>query len=416
MNDWTSNKETYIRRLLSELINNPQKNRLTTIEFCDLVKVTYGHRITTPVVERIIGRYSRHYAGVKLDENTHLIYFSAPVKFESFIKVKSMLKFMDNNNAVVASYDFSNGKRMIGDVEVDSWALNNGWICDVIETVITNNWEWLFNFIRFDEVSDYGASLRLLDYVIKDRNINIPQKEPKGFLNYYNEKYGKNPTHFQKALGEFTLGEFAYNLISSHWRYNNIPKEFFIENEKILKKIAINSIKNNDFSVNLQSLLTEIAECNFDKDYYKTISETLNENLGVAENIRLIKNIIDAEQNNRIAKQLQRINALNNTEITINGETRVIVIPQNVDDLVEEGTNQHNCVGYNYNSAIARGQFFIAFLRKKENVNKSYITYQYELSTKSAYQFKYSFNQNIYSDDVNRLFIRELTNRITNLI
>lgn len=416
MYDWNSNKETYIRRLLSELINNPQRKVLTTVEFCNLVKVTYGHRITTPVVERIIGGYSRHYAGVKLDADAHLIYFSAPVNFESFIKVKSMLKFMDSNNAVVASYDFSSGKRMIGDVEVDSWALNNGWICDVIETVITNNWEWLFNFIRFDEVSDYGASLRLLDYVVKDKYIDIPQKEPKGFLNYYNEKYAGNPTHFQKALGEFILGEFTYRLLSYRWNYNSIPREFFTKNEKILKKIAINSIKNNEFSLNLHTLLIEIADHGFDVDGYKKIAETLNENLGVEENIKLVKNIINEEENKCIAKQLQRINALNNTEITINGETRVIVIPQNVEDLVEEGTNQHNCVGYNYNSAIARGHYFIAFLRKKEEVNRSYITYQYELSTKRAYQFKYSFNQSIYSDDVNMLFIKELTNRITNLI
>lgn len=50
-----------------------------------------------------------------------------------------------------------------------------------------------------------------------------------------------------------------------------------------------------------------------------------------------------------------------------------VVFPRNVQDFVNEGINQHNCVG-GYHSPVARGQKVIFFIRKKDNLSKSYIT------------------------------------------
>lgn len=50
-----------------------------------------------------------------------------------------------------------------------------------------------------------------------------------------------------------------------------------------------------------------------------------------------------------------------------------IVFPRSVHDFVQEGNNQHNCVG-GYSSRVERGDCRIFFIRKKDDMDRSYIT------------------------------------------
>lgn len=55
-----------------------------------------------------------------------------------------------------------------------------------------------------------------------------------------------------------------------------------------------------------------------------------------------------------------------------------IVMPQNSHDIINEGQNNHNCVGNgSYARAMAAGNDIIFFLRRKDALDKSYITCEY---------------------------------------
>lgn len=51
-----------------------------------------------------------------------------------------------------------------------------------------------------------------------------------------------------------------------------------------------------------------------------------------------------------------------------------VVIPRCVEDFIAEGRQQDNCVASQYLDCAKDGTTNICFIRKKENLNKSYIT------------------------------------------
>lgn len=53
-----------------------------------------------------------------------------------------------------------------------------------------------------------------------------------------------------------------------------------------------------------------------------------------------------------------------------------IVVPETVEDFIQEGNNQHNCVGH-YSSSVVEGRCIIFFIRKKEAPEESFITAEY---------------------------------------
>lgn len=73
-----------------------------------------------------------------------------------------------------------------------------------------------------------------------------------------------------------------------------------------------------------------------------------------------------------------------------------IVCPKNTNDFVEEGNRQHNCVA-SYARSVADRSCVIFFVRKKDDVNKNYITAEYRRN--SLYQIKYKNNQNVTSEE-----------------
>lgn len=65
----------------------------------------------------------------------------------------------------------------------------------------------------------------------------------------------------------------------------------------------------------------------------------------------------------------------------------VIMIPKTSDDLVKEGKAMRHCVG-SYIDKFATGKSCIAFLRKKEHENESYVTIEFDPIEKEIYQVK----------------------------
>lgn len=61
------------------------------------------------------------------------------------------------------------------------------------------------------------------------------------------------------------------------------------------------------------------------------------------------------------------------TALTFENDNYVVVIPETADEIINEGKNQHNCVG-GYVRDVIRENCNIVFVRQKSNPNISYIT------------------------------------------
>lgn len=121
----------------------------------------------------------------------------------------------------------------------------------------------------------------------------------------------------------------------------------------------------------------------------------LNTNRTIFQNYRIIEQqkFID---NKAFESTLKKLNFLNGECF----DDYVVVVPQNVMDLADEGIQQNNCVGYYYNDSIERGDNCIFFLRKKDKPEKSYITCRYNIEKQDIVECKYKNNFDIDGADV----------------
>ena len=125
----------------------------------------------------------------------------------------------------------------------------------------------------------------------------------------------------------------------------------------------------------------------------------LNTNRTISQNCRIIEQqkFID---NKAFESTLKKLNFLNGKCF----DDYIVVVPQNVMDLIDEGFQQNNCVGYYYNDSIENGDNCIFFLRKKDKPKKSYITCRYSVDNKEVVEARYKNNRDINSADENIIY------------
>ena len=104
-----------------------------------------------------------------------------------------------------------------------------------------------------------------------------------------------------------------------------------------------------------------------------------------------------AKENEYADKVLHTLH-INSVDCIPEDEEYTIVMPDSVRDLVTEGRNQRNCVA-SYVGQIQRKNSIIFFVRKKEDIDESYITAEYDVRIKKLYQIKYRFNNEVYNKD-----------------
>jgi hypothetical protein len=86
----------------------------------------------------------------------------------------------------------------------------------------------------------------------------------------------------------------------------------------------------------------------------------------------------------------------------------IVVVPTKCNELITEGRDQCNCVG-GYVSSVVEHQCNIVFVRKKSEIEKSYITC--EIRNGEIKQFLLKFNGRIYEEsdkDFRRLYQEHL--------
>lgn len=179
-----------------------------------------------------------------------------------------------------------------------------------------------------------------------------------------------------------------YVMLKDYAITENIDKETLFKLLKILKYTVYHLIADE--------ALDDIKEIGELVDVLTTDEnkKLLNTNRTVSQNYRIIEQQ-EFVGNKAFENTLRKLNFMNGKCF---GDY-IIVVPQNVMDLIDEGFQQNNCIGYYYNDSIENGDNCIFFLRKKDRPEKSYITCRYCVDTKEIEEARYKNNRDIDSAD-----------------
>lgn len=119
----------------------------------------------------------------------------------------------------------------------------------------------------------------------------------------------------------------------------------------------------------------------------------------VDENYKLLK---DKEQQELIQKNQKRIKELENLLY----EDYCFIVPTTPKELIDEGKQQHNCVGSYYNNFMSNEIGFIYFIRKKNEPEKSYITCRFNVYIKKTEEARYRFNDEVSKEEDGRAILK----------
>lgn len=190
----------------------------------------------------------------------------------------------------------------------------------------------------------------------------------KEVINKWLERHGTSVDHTIKVISE----------IDNH------------EQQKKLIKIVIHNDSNYYTSSEFDDVVTAVKNgetCIVENEYITVNANTYR---------KILKQREEALRYKNMSEKLCRISDIEKIE----NDRYVIVVPKNLDDLVEEGKRQHNCVGSYYNDSINRGDNQIYFIRKKDDPTKNYITCQYSVCQMHTIQLKKYANNSVDKDIV----------------
>ena len=200
--------------------------------------------------------------------------------------------------------------------------------------------------------------------------------------------------YYQEKLEDSIPKELKpyYAMMKIYIATENIDRETLFKLLKIIKYTVCHL--RADEAVNDIEDLDCLADVLTDKN-----KKLLNTNRTVSQNYRIIEQQ-KFVNNEAFENTLRRLNFMNGKCF----DDYIVVVPQNVMDLVNEGFQQNNCVGYYYNNSIKNGNNCIFFLRKKDKPEKSYITCRYSVNDKAVVEARYKNNRNIDSVDKNIIY------------
>ena len=174
---------------------------------------------------------------------------------------------------------------------------------------------------------------------------------------------------------------------------SELPKEYII---KILRCYKNSLLKYGEYAFDgrykLSNTLNGVAEY---PELIKLIDNQSSFALvakAVSKNYRLLK---DKEQQEQIEKSQKRIKELE----TLIYKDYCFIVPTTPKELIDEGEQQHNCVGSYYNDSMSEGIGFIYFIRKKNEPEKSYITCYFDVYTKKTVEARYKFNDEVFKEE-----------------
>lgn len=228
-------------------------------------------------------------------------------------------------------------------------------------------------------------------------NSKIEAHIPTGFVNWLKEKreifsHG-NMINFllEKQIKEsFSAEWYPYiALILNSLIMNSTNIINFLKTEcgktylKIVKKTLLNSF------CCYRSVVPDYDAFCFLMDNPEEGLKLLDTNRSIERNLRIIREYQNKKEEEVFIKNLTKINFINQ----FTKGNYIVVVPQKLDDLIEEGKQQNNCVGSFYNDNIFCGRDYIYFIRRKDNPKKSVATARYNVSVGKTIELKEKNNK-----------------------
>lgn len=220
---------------------------------------------------------------------------------------------------------------------------------------------------------------------------------PTGYINFldrYNLAIEETSYYYFLLIKEKGYPEEIVKKMIENSKYDNsnLFTVYFLKDNNIdyktyllLKKILINQVKN-DKKLDYQQIKDFIIDyISYENNFILDTNKDFDYNL---TNFREVQKNFMKEM---LAKNLQKLNFLNNIII----DDYIIIVPQSLEDLQNEGKQQNNCVGSYYNKNIMNGENLIYFLRKKETPEKSKVTCRYQISKKSTVESRSKNNSSV---------------------
>lgn len=121
------------------------------------------------------------------------------------------------------------------------------------------------------------------------------------------------------------------------------------------------------------------------------------------------------KENNKYLEQITK-NELQILEIEdMATENYCVVVPRSLEDLIVEGQQQNNCVGYYYCEDISENYSLIYFIRRKDNKSKSVYTCRYDTLENETVEFR-GFNNSAITEKEVLSFLEKIDYRLRSIL
>lgn len=182
--------------------------------------------------------------------------------------------------------------------------------------------------------------------------------------------------------------------------------------EKIIKLYSkYHSIINGYFP---SYIVAEVIN-EFPKESAVVFTKSINMKHTYKANIAALKALEETMQDEALSKQLSKTSKLNDFIPLSGNNSYIIKVPQNVEDLVDEGEQQHNCVGSFYNSSIRSGKNLIYFIREISAPSKSLVTCRYSTYEQKTVEHRIFANQH-WQEPKEKKILAEIDEKIKEIL
>nr|DAI81306.1 MAG TPA: PcfJ like protein [Caudoviricetes sp.] len=283
-----------------------------------------------------------------------------------------------------------------------------------------------FVYLRENNFKEYRDGEAFLSMALQYPELDYNRAMYSFFANY--NKLTKDYLEWCKKEEE-PVNHDSINRYKSIKAYSLIPKDLKPYFAIILAQISIESLELLNTST-LLKLLRIVKYTTFHSDNPKAVysklseliryltiynisDELLNTNRTVFQNYKTYQVYDNESKEGKIGLELRRLNFMNGSLFDGNARnSHVVIIPQTLEDLIDEGKQQNNCVGHYYNESILRGENLILFIRHSNSPKKSYITCRYNIKKQDIVECKYKNNQDVNGYDM--IIIKKAAEMIRN--
>lgn len=274
-----------------------------------------------------------------------------------------------------------------------------------------NNWHFTVSmFADYTNLFTVADKLNSLGYKYHNysdtqyNNLITVEKYFKTFVKYYNED------------NTITISDFVRQYYPRFW-----AEEHNIEINEVFTLDFIKTLLSKNYTEKqLNYIINTICRgaCYYymdnegEFDYWYIIAK-FNEYFEMCDKLEVsyekdfFRGFINAKRMYLVAKQ-----EIDNQSIIDNYKSRnlffeddnfTIVIPQSTDDFKNEATQQHNCVYSCYMSEVVKHNTNVVFIRKKNDIEHSYITCEVDNKGKIR-QFLLTYNQRVKANTIEKEF------------